>query len=450
MNASPNPASSTGSHSSFDTTAAQAEVVSLCQELIRIESVNFGDGSGPGERGAAEYVAGKLAEVGLDSEIIESAPGRASVVTRIAGADSSRGGLLIHGHIDVVPAFADQWTLPPFAGEIADGCVWGRGAVDMKDTDAMVLAVIRDWMRTGTVPPRDIVLAFVADEEAGGTYGARYLVDSRPELFEGCTEAISEVGGFSITVAGKRLYAIETAQKGMAWMRLTAHGRAGHGSMIAEDNAVTALCEAVARLGAHQFPIRMTKTMQAFLDEIAELFGITLDPDDMDATIAQLGTMARMIGATLRNTANPTMLTAGYKTNVIPGEAHAIVDGRFLPGYEEEFLEQVREIVGDNIQIEMLHHDKALETTFDGALVDAMVAALLAEDPDAKTIPYTLSGGTDAKSFSDLGMRCFGFAPLRLPADLDFSGMFHGVDERVPIDGLEFGVRVLDRFLRTC
>ncbi|MBA3745650.1 M20/M25/M40 family metallo-hydrolase [Sporichthya sp.] len=442
MNASPD--------TSSDTSAAQAEVVGLCQDLIRIESVNFGDGSGPGERAAAEYVAEKLSEVGLSIDIIESEPGRASVVTRIAGADSSRGALLIHGHIDVVPAFADQWTLPPFAGEISDGCIWGRGAVDMKDTDAMVLAVIRDWMRNGTVPPRDIVLAFVADEEAGGTFGARYLVDNHADKFEGCTEAISEVGGFSLTVGGKRLYAIETAQKGMAWMRLTAHGRAGHGSMIAEDNAVTALCAAVARLGAHQFPIRMTKTMQAFLDEVADIFGITLDPDDMDATVAQLGSMARMIGATLRNTANPTMLTAGYKTNVIPGEAHAIVDGRFLPGYEEEFLEQVQEVVGENIEIEMLHHDKALETTFDGALVDAMVAALLAEDPEAKAIPYTLSGGTDAKSFSDLGMRCFGFAPLRLPADMDFSGMFHGVDERVPIDGLEFGVRVLDRFLRTC
>src|SRR4051812_14502859 len=363
------------SDSSPHTSAAQAEVASLCQELIRIESVNFGDGSGPGERAAAEYVASKLSEVGLDVGIYESEPGRASAVARIPGADSSRGALLIHGHIDVVPAFADQWTLPPFAGEIRDGCIWGRGAVDMKDTDAMVLAVIRQWMREGTVPPRDIVLAFVADEEAGGKYGARYLVDNHADLFEGCTEAISEVGGFSLTVAGKRLYAIETAQKGMAWMRLTAHGRAGHGSMIAEDNAVTALCEAVARLGAHQFPIRMTKTMQAFLDEIADLFGITLDPDDMEATIAQLGSMARMIGATLRNTANPTMLTAGYKTNVIPGEAHAIVDGRFLPGYEDEFLEQVKEIVGEKIEIEMMHHDKALETTFDGALVDAMVAA---------------------------------------------------------------------------
>ncbi len=430
--------------------AAEAEVVELCQELIRIPSVNFGDSSGPGERAAAEYVAGLLSDVGLEVELIESAPGRASAVTRIKGSDPSRGGLLIHGHLDVVPAFADQWTLPPFAGEIADGCVWGRGAVDMKDTDAMILAVVRQWMREGRVPPRDIVLAFVADEEAGGNFGARYLVNNRPELFEGCTEAISEVGGFSVTVAGKRLYAIETAQKGMAWMRITAHGRAGHGSMISEDNAVTKLCEAVARLGAHQFPVRITKTVQAFLDEVGEVFGIHLDPDDPDATIAQLGSMARMIGATLRNTANPTMLDAGYKANVIPGEAHAIIDGRFLPGFEAEFFAEVDAVLGPDITREFVHHDKALETTFDGALVDAMVAALLAEDPDARAVPYTLSGGTDAKSFSDLGMRCFGFAPLRLPPDLDFSGMFHGVDERVPTDGLKFGVRVLDRFLSTC
>jgi acetylornithine deacetylase/succinyl-diaminopimelate desuccinylase-like protein len=430
--------------------AAEAEVVELCQELIRIPSVNFGDGSGPGERAAAEYVAGLLSDVGLEVEIIEAAPGRASAVTRIKGADPGRGALLIHGHLDVVPAFADQWTLPPFSGEISDGCVWGRGAVDMKDTDAMILAVVRQWMREGRVPPRDIVLAFVSDEEAGGRFGARHLVDNRPELFEGCTEAISEVGGFSVTVAGRRLYAIETAQKGMAWMRLTAHGRAGHGSMIAEDNAVTKLCEAVARLGRHRFPIRITKTVQTFLDEIAEVFGITLDPDDIDATVTRLGSMSRMIGATLRNTANPTMLDAGYKTNVIPGEAHAVVDGRFLPGFEEEFLAQVDEIIGPDITREMLHHDRALETTFDGALVDAMVASLLAEDPEARAVPYTLSGGTDAKSFSLLGMRCFGFAPLRLPPDLDFSGMFHGVDERVPMDGLKFGVRVLDRFLSDC
>jgi acetylornithine deacetylase/succinyl-diaminopimelate desuccinylase-like protein len=429
---------------------AAAEVVDLCRDLIRIESVNFGDSSGPGERRIAEFVAGKLAEVGLDGEIIESDPGRASVVSRIEGADSSRGALLIHGHLDVVPAFAEEWSRPPFAAEIAENCIWGRGAVDMKDMDAMILSTIRAWRTEGRVPPRDIVLAFVADEEAGGAKGARYLVDNRPELFEGCTEAISEVGGFSITVGGKRLYAIETAQKGMAWMRLVAAGRAGHGSMVAEDNAVTALAEAVTAIGNHTFPIRMTKTVRAFLDEIADALGVPLDPDDLDATVSKLGTMSRLIGATLRNTANPTMLQAGYKANVIPTEAHAVVDGRFLPGYEDEFFATIDELIGDRVRREMIHTDIAMETTFDGALVDAMVAALQAEDPGSRAIPYAMSGGTDAKSFSRLGMRCFGFAPLRLAPELDFAAMFHGVDERVPIDALHFGVRVLDRFLATC
>ncbi|HEX3827877.1 MAG TPA: M20/M25/M40 family metallo-hydrolase [Sporichthyaceae bacterium] len=429
---------------------AVAEVVELCRDLIRFESVNFGDGSGPGERAIAEFVAERLADVGCATEIVESDPGRASVITRIAGADPSRGALLIHGHLDVVPAFTEQWTWPPFAAELADGCIWGRGAVDMKDMDAMILSCVRAWVGSGRVPPRDLVVAFVADEEAGGTKGARYLVDNRPDLFEGCTESISEVGGFSITVAGRRLYAIETAQKGMAWMRLTAQGRAGHGSMLAEDNAVTLICEAAAKIGNHRFPIRITKTVQAFLDEIADVLGVRFDPDDPDALVAQLGSMARLIGATLRNTANPTMLSAGYKSNVIPAQASAVIDGRFLPGQEEEFLATIDELIGPHVQREFVHHDIALETTFDGALVDAMVAALQAEDPGARVIPYALSGGTDAKSFSRLGIRSFGFSPLRLPADLDFAGMFHGVDERVPIDALEFGVRVLDRFLATC
>jgi acetylornithine deacetylase/succinyl-diaminopimelate desuccinylase-like protein len=429
-------------------TTHQDEVVGLCQDLIRIESVNDGTGRGPGEREAAEYVAEKLAEVGLDAQVFESAPGRASVVTRIEGTDPSRPALLVHGHLDVVPAEPKEWRYDPFSGELADGCVWGRGAVDMKDMDAMVLAVVRDRMRSGRKPPRDVVLAFVADEEAGGTYGASWVVDHKPELFEGCTEGISEVGGFSLTVSDDvRLYMIETAQKGMAWMRLTAEGTAGHGSMINDDNAVTRLCEAVARLGSHTFPIHVTKTVRSFLDEVSDAFGIELDADDMDATVAKLGPLARIVGATLRNTANPTMLEAGYKHNVIPQRAYANVDGRFLPGFEDAFERELDEVLGPGISREYLHYDIALETDFEGALVDAMAAALKQEDPGARPVPYTLSGGTDAKSFSRLGIRGFGFSPLRLPADLDFSGMFHGVDERVPTDSLLFGARVLDRFL---
>ncbi|MFD5282437.1 M20/M25/M40 family metallo-hydrolase [Streptomyces rubrogriseus] len=430
------------------TVTGEDEVVDLCRELIRIDTSNYGDHSGPGERKAAEYVAEKLAEVGLEPKIFESHPGRASTVARIEGEDPSRPALLIHGHTDVVPANADDWTHHPFSGEVADGCVWGRGAVDMKDMDAMTLAVVRDRLRSGRKPPRDIVLAFLADEEAGGTYGARHLVDNHPDLFEGVTEAISEVGGFSFTVnEQRRLYLIQTAEKGIHWMKLTVAGTAGHGSMIHRDNAITELSEAVARLGRHKFPVRVTKTTRAFLDELGDALGTDLDPENMEGTLAKLGGIAKLIGATLSNTANPTQLGAGYKVNVIPGEATAHIDGRYLPGYEEEFLADVDRILGPHVRREDVHANKAVETTFDGALVDAMQSALVAEDPAAKAVPYMLSGGTDAKSFDELGIRGFGFAPLKLPPELDFAGMFHGVDERVPVEGLQFGVRVLDRFI---
>lgn len=427
------------------------DAVDILRDLIRCASVNDGTGRGKGEREAAEYVAAQLAEVGLDPTILESAQNRTSVITRIEGTDSTRDALLIHGHLDVVPADPKAWTYDPFAAEVADGCVWGRGAIDMLDMDAMTLAVIKDRLRNNRKPPRDIVLAFVADEEAGGVFGAQWLVENHRDHFAGCTEAIGEVGGFSVSVNDDlRLYLIETAQKGMAWMRLTASGTAGHGSMINDDNAVTRLCEAVVRLGSHEFPIHVTKTVRALLGEIGEAFQIELDPDDMEATVAALGPMARIIGATLRNTANPTMLDAGYKHNVIPGDAHAMVDGRFLPGFEKEWEQEIDAVLGEGISREYVHYDVALETEFEGALVDAMAVALKAEDPGARPVPYTLSGGTDAKSFSRLGIRCFGFSPLRLPPGLDFSGMFHGVDERVPVDALAFGTRVLDRFLDTC
>jgi acetylornithine deacetylase/succinyl-diaminopimelate desuccinylase-like protein len=431
--------------------SAESEVVDLCRDLIRIDTSNYGGNEGPGERAAAEYVAAQLADVGLEPQIFESRPGRASTVARIAGEDSSRPALLIHGHTDVVPANAEDWTHDPFSGEIADGCVWGRGAVDMKDMDAMTLAVVRERLRSGRRPPRDVVLAFLADEEAGGVYGARHLVDNHPDLFEGVTEGIGEVGGFSFTVnEDLRLYLVETAQKGMHWMRLTVDGTAGHGSMTNTDNAITELCEAVGRLGRHKFPVRVTKTVRSFLDELSDALGTPLDPEDMEETLTKLGGIAKIIGATLQNTAAPTQLGAGYKVNVIPGQATAHVDGRFLPGHEEEFLADLDRVLGPRVRREDVHGDKALETSFDGALVDAMQASLKAEDPIARAVPYMLSGGTDAKSFDDLGIRCFGFAPLKLPPELDFAGMFHGVDERVPVDGLKFGVRVLDRFLDQC
>jgi acetylornithine deacetylase/succinyl-diaminopimelate desuccinylase-like protein len=422
---------------------ANDDVVELCRSLIRIDTSN----PTSNERKAAEWVAEQLTDAGLTPSIYESEPGRASVVARWAGSDSSRDALLIHGHLDVVPANADDWQVDPFSGEIRDGCIWGRGAIDMKDMDAMTLAVLRDWVRQGKVPPRDVVFAFVADEEAGGTYGAHYLVDHHADLFEGCTEAVSEVGGYSMTIGGQRLYAIQTAEKGIAWLRLVANGRAGHGSMLNDDNAVTQLAEAVARVGRHSFPIELSATVEQFLREICNALDIPYSADDVEGILDKLGTLTKMIGATVRHTVNPTMLEAGYKQNVIPGVAYAYLDGRYLPGGEEQFLDGLARLVGPEIAIEVVQRQIAYETTFDGDLVAAMSAAILAEDPDGRCVPYCMSGGTDAKAFSELGIRCFGYSPLLLPADLDFMGLFHGIDERVPIDGLHFGIRALSRFL---
>jgi acetylornithine deacetylase/succinyl-diaminopimelate desuccinylase-like protein len=308
--------------------------------------------------------------------------------------------------------------------------------------------VIRDRVRTGRLPDRPIVLAFLADEEAGGVLGAHWAVQHHAHLFEGVTEAIGEVGGFSLTVRDDlRLYLVETAQKGIAWMRLTVEGTAGHGSMLSQKNAVTELAEAVARLGRHQWPVRMTPAVREFLDAASAACGVELDPENPEQLLGTLGSIGKIVGATVRNTTNPTMLKAGYKHNVIPGRAEAYVDGRFLPGQEGEFEATLDEVLGPKVKREYLVHDIAVETEFDGALVAAMSTALAAEDPAARTVPYCLSGGTDAKAFSTLGIRCFGFAPLRLPPELDFAGMFHGVDERVPTEGLRFGARVLDRFL---
>ncbi|MBV6762429.1 MULTISPECIES: M20/M25/M40 family metallo-hydrolase [Rhodococcus] len=435
---------------------AEAEVVDLVSSLIRFDTSNTGElATTKGERECAEWVASQLQEVGYETEYVESgAPGRGNVFARLKGSDPDRGALLLHGHLDVVPAEPADWRVHPFSGAVEDGYVWGRGAVDMKDMVGMILAVARQFKAEGIVPPRDLVFAFVADEEAGGKYGCQWLVENRPDLFEGVTEAVGEVGGFSLTVArpdgtDRRLYLVETAEKGLGWMRLTAKGRAGHGSFLHGDNAVTILAQAVARLGAHTFPLVISDSVAEFLQAAGEETGLDFDPasPDLDGTLAKLGTIANILGATLRDTANPTMLSAGYKANVIPQTAEAVVDCRILPGRQAEFEATVDELIGPDVQREWITKLDSYETTFDGHLVDAMNDAILAHDPGARTVPYMLSGGTDAKAFAKLGIRCFGFAPLQLPADLDFSALFHGVDERVPVDALLFGTRVLEHFL---
>jgi acetylornithine deacetylase/succinyl-diaminopimelate desuccinylase-like protein len=437
-------------------TRAEQEAVAFASDLIRIDTSNRGGGDCQ-ERPAAEYVAERLAAAGLDPVLLESAPGRANVVARIGGADPAAGALLLHGHLDVVPAEPGEWERDPFSGEIDGGVLHGRGAVDMKNADAVLLAVARQIAASGSRPRRDVVLAFTADEEDTGAYGAEWLVTKHPGLFEGCTEAVGESGGFTFHAGnGVRLYPLASAERGTAWLKLTAHGRAGHGSKPNPANAVARLAGAVTRIAAYDWPVRLIPTVQAAISAIADAVGVAPgqpEPGAEDRWVAELlprlGPAAALVTATVRNSANPTMLAAGYKVNVIPAEATACVDGRVLPGYSGEFAATLDELTQPDVSWEYLHREIPLEAPLAAPLVTAMTEALLAEDPGATVVPYCMSGGTDAKQFSRLGIAGYGFTPLLLPPGYDYYAMFHGVDEQVPVSALHFAVRVMTRLLAT-
>lgn len=425
------------------------EVVRFTSDLIRFDTTNKGGGDCR-ERPAAEYAAERLAETGLEPTLLERTPGRTNVVARIEGTDPAADALLVHGHLDVVPAQADDWSVHPFSGEVRDGVVWGRGAVDMKNMDAMVLAVARSWAREGVRPRRDVVIAFTADEEASAQDGAGFLADEHPGLFEGCTEGISESGAFTFhDGAGREIYPIAAGERGTGWLKLTARGRAGHGSKVNQENAVTRLAGAITRIGEHEWPTRLTPTVRAALTELAALYGIESDLHDVDLLLEKLGPAAKLVEATVRNSANPTMLEAGYKVNVIPGEAVAYVDGRYLPGTEDEFTATLDRLTGPDVDWEFHHREVALQAPLDTPTYAKLRAAVREFAPEGHTVPYCMSGGTDAKQFSRIGVVTYGFAPLKLPEGLDYQALFHGVDERVPVEALHFGVDVLDHFLRT-
>jgi acetylornithine deacetylase/succinyl-diaminopimelate desuccinylase-like protein len=425
------------------------ETAKLAQDLIRFDTSNYGGGKSNGETEAAQYVGAELEKLGLTTTYVDAADGRTSVLTRVEGTDRELPALVVHGHLDVVPADPANWTVDPFAGEVRDGMLWGRGAVDMKNMDAMMIGALGDLHASGRQPRRDLVVAFFSDEENGGVFGSHYVVDNHPELFEGATEAISEVGGYSVTLNGERAYLLQTGEKAMIWIRLVARGTAAHGSRVIHDNAVTKLAEAVAILGRHEWPVRLTATTTQLVGELARIMGSDPELVGPEEIVLSTGTAAGFIQATLRTTSNPTLLNAGYKHNVIPDFAEALIDIRTLPGEEDAVFAQVRELLDDEIEIIVMHRDVGLETPFSGPLVDAMVGALQSHDPGAPVLPYLLSGGTDNKALSKLGITGYGFAPLKLPADLDFPGMFHGVDERVPLDALVFGRRVLGDLLAT-
>ena len=330
--------------------------------------------------------------------------------------------------------------------------MWGRGAVDMKDMDAMTLAVVRDRLRSGRKPPRDIVLAFLADEEAGGTYGARYLVDNHPDLFEGVTEAIGEVGGFSFTVNEElRLYLIETAEKGMHWMRLTVDGTAGHGSMTNKDNAITELSEAVARLGRHEFPVRVTKTVRGLPRRAVRRARHRARPRGHGGDARQARRHRQDDRRHAAQHRQPRRCSApATRSTSSPARPPPTSTAASCPATRRSSSPTSTGSSARASSARRCTPTRRWRPTSTARWSTRCRPRCIAEDPIARAVPYMLSGGTDAKSFDDLGIRCFGFAPLQLPPELDFAGMFHGVDERVPVDGLQFGVRVLDRFIDAC
>lgn len=427
----------------LENSAELEETAAIARDLIRFDTSNYGEGKSNGETDAAEYVAAHLETLGLTPQLFDSDPGRTSVVTRVEGADPTKPALVVHGHLDVVPADPRNWSVDPFAGEIKDRLLWGRGAVDMKNMDAMILTALGDILGSGRRPARDLVVAFFADEEDGGRRGSHHLVKHHPELFAGATEAISEVGGYSVDLGGTRGYLVQTGEKALVWVKLIARGAAAHGSRLIHDNAITRLAEAVARVGRREWPVQLTDTTAQLLAELARILDVNPQRVGPDELVLKTGTASGFILATLRTTTNPTMLTAGYKHNVIPDTAEALIDIRTLPGQEDAVLAEVQELVGDDIEIVVMHRDIGLESAFSGPLIERIIATLGAHDPGAPVLPYLMSGGTDNKALSLLGITGYGFAPLRLPADLDFPGMFHGVDERVPLDALVFGRNVL-------
>jgi len=424
------------------------DALRLAVDLVRIDTTNTGEpDTTVGERVAAERVAALLAGAGLDPVLLEPEPRRTSVIARWPGTDPAAGALLVHAHLDVVPAVAGDWTVHPFAGEVRDGLLWGRGTVDMKHQAATTLAAVRSLVAAGVRPRRDVVLAFLADEECGGLLGARWLVEAHRDLFDGVTDAIGEVGGFSVPLpGGRRAFLVETEEKGAGLLRLRATGTAGHGSAPPPDHAVARLAEAVLRLQRHRFPTVVDGAATGLLAGVERLTGRSIDPDGpVPPGLEQLARIARLA---THDTVSVNLVRAGYKTNVVPGEVTAVADCRILPGREEAFTAEIAAVLDglDGVTWD-LRTLPGFRTEGADALLADVTAALRAHEPDAEVLPYLMPASTDAKAFHGLGIRCLGFTPARFPADLDYLALFHAVDERIPVDALTFGARTMRTLL---
>jgi len=435
--------------------------VALLVKLIRFGCVNSGENhtSPGGERPAAEWVAGVLRAAGYEPQVLArpDAPERANVVLRIPGSDAALPALLVHGHLDVVPADATEWTVDPFGGTIDDGYVIGRGSVDMLYTVAGMMAIALNWAEAGLKPRRDIVLAFVADEESGGECGARFLVEQHPELFAGCAAAIGEDGAAAtpaIRADGRAitLYPIACAERGAIFMKLTAAGAAGHGSRPTADNAIGRLIDALYRLAHHGWPLQLSPVVEAQLRASADALGMTVDVHDeasVQAVIDQLGDAAGALRWTIRVSSTPTLLDAGYKVNVIPGVATAQADVRFPPGGLESTLAELARLIGPDVQWSYPDQGQPPQADPGSSWFAAMSDAIRRADPGGIVVPYCMGGSSDARSFATLGMQCYGFTPLTLDPQGRRPTGIHVVDERVPVASVVGGYAVLKDFLQT-
>jgi acetylornithine deacetylase/succinyl-diaminopimelate desuccinylase-like protein len=450
--------------------ADAGEAVRHLRELIRIPSVNppgdpttaAGRDSTGGETAAARYCVEVLTAAGINAEVLEASPGRGSCFARLpadpAVADPEPP-LILLGHLDVVPVEADRWARDPFGGELVDGVVWGRGAVDMKDMVAMELAVLIGLHRSGLPLRRDVIFAGVADEEAGGEHGAQHWVTARPELFGSdagmAAAALNEIGGYSVSIGERRAYAIQVAEKGIIWTRLRATGTPGHGSMPHAENPTVLLAAAATRLATAPATGDPPPVVREFFAALGLGEVVDLVPDDHAAALAALEaavpdpTMRRSLGAMLRDTVTPTVLRAGSKVNVIPGEATAEVDVRTLPGTDQAaFAARLQELAGDQVVVEAVMSLPAIEADATAPIVGLMRDALHRADPEAPAIPMMITPGTDAKALARLGIPTYGFVPLRLDPGTPFLDLYHAHDERIPVSAIEFGVPVLDEVVR--
>lgn len=444
---------------------ATAECVEHLGALIRIPSVNppgtadggAGRDTTGGETAAAAYCAEVLSSAGIGAEVLEAIPGRGSCFARLpATVGDPLPPLILLSHVDVVPVDAEAWARDPFGGELVDGVIWGRGAVDMKDMVAMELSVMLALHRSAAERQRDVIFAAVADEEAGGAFGAAHWVAKRPDLFRGtdgrpAAAALNEVGGYSTTIGGRRVYAIQVAEKGIIWTRLRSTGTPGHGSMPHPDNAAIKLAEAVTLLARSERPARLTPIVRPFFEALG--LGVVtaqLDRGDEADALRSLDAavddpvLRRSLRAMLRDTVTPNTLRAGTKMNVIAGSGEAEVDVRTLPGTDQPaLLAEMQAIVGERASVEAVMMLPPTEAPADAQIVRLMSEALSAADPEATSAPMMITPGTDAKSLATLGIPTYGFAPLRLDADVPFLSLFHGQDERVPVSALRFGLPVL-------